>query len=286
MPELPEVEIIKLFLAKKTVSLKVETIDVIYSKSFIGDDRLLIGKKIASVERRAKVLRIGFGDSELLIHLKMSGQLIFKGREEFIGGHPTKDMFADLPNKSTRVIIHFSGGSKLFFNDQRKFGWIKLMDNSQLKIDNFLQTVGPEPLDKEFTGKILKERLLKRKNTPVKVALLDQQILAGIGNIYACEACFLAGIHPCKKISELKNKDFRKLHKGIIESLESGIKYGGSSKTHFADPLGRKGLFLDYAYVYGRESLPCKKCRTPIEKIKFGGRGTYFCPSCQPFDPA
>lgn len=281
MPELPEVEIIKLFLAQNIIGLKIESVEILNKKSFTNEPSLLIGKKIQSVKRRAKVLRIGFGETELLIHLKMSGQLIFKGEEKFIGGHPTKDMFGDLPNKSTRVIFNFSGGSKLYFNDQRKFGWIKLIDNSQLRIDNFLQRIGPEPLDKEFTWKILKERLLKRKNTPVKVALLDQQIIAGIGNIYACEACFLAGIHPSKKISELKNEDFQKLHKRIIESLKSGIKFGGSSKTHFVSPEGKKGLFLDYAFVYGREKLPCKNCKTPIEKIKLGGRGTHFCPSCQ-----
>lgn len=301
MPELPEVEIIKLFLAQNIVGLKVKTVEILNRKSFLGDPQLLIGKKIKSIERRAKVLIINFNQDRdaslamtILIHLKMSGQLILKqksksknkqslpkGKKEFIGGHPTVDMHLEMPNKSTRVIFNFSNGSKLFFNDQRKFGWIKLVDNSQLRIDNFLQRVGPEPLEKKFSWQILKESLLRRRKTPVKVALLDQEIVAGIGNIYACEACFLAGIHPSKKISELNNKDFQKLHKGIIESLKNGIKFGGSSKTHFADPLGKKGLFLDYAYVYGREKLPCKKCKTPIEKIKLGGRGTYFCPSCQ-----
>lgn len=282
MPELPEVEIIKLFLARNIVGSKVQSIEVLNSKSFFSDPKMLIGKKIQSVERRAKILRIGFGKIELLVHLKMSGQLIFKGEEKFIGGHPTVDMHLEMPNKSTRVIFNFSNGSKLFFNDQRKFGWIKLMGHqSGVMGHDFFSKLGSEPLKKEFSWQVLKENLMKRKNTPVKVALLDQQIIAGIGNIYACEACFLAGIHPSKKISELKNEDFQKLHKRIIESLKSGIKLGGSSKTHFVNPEGIKGLFLDYAYVYGREKLPCKNCKTPVEKIKLGGRGTYFCPSCQ-----
>lgn len=279
MPELPEVEIIKLFLAKNIVGLKVKSVDVLNSKSFIGDPKLLLGKEIKDVERRAKVLRIEFGDIELLIHLKMSGQLIFKGGGNFIGGHPTKDMFGDFPNKYTRVIFNFSGGRKLFFNDQRKFGWIKLIDKG--KSEELFKKLGPEPLEKEFSWKILKDNLLRRKKTAVKVALLDQQVVAGIGNIYACEACFLAGIEPQKKCVELSDNQVKKLHKGVIESLKNGIKYGGSSKTHFINPVGKKGLFLDYSFVYGREKLPCKNCGTPIQKIKLGGRGTFYCPNCQ-----
>ena len=293
MPELPEVEIVKLFLAQKIIGFRIESVEVLNSKSFIGNSAPLIGKEIKSVERRAKVLRISFEEVELIIHLKMSGQLIFKGQEKFIGGHPTKDMLSQMPNKSTRVILELVNPrlstlatSHLYFNDQRKFGWIKVVTGNKLESDKLFEKLGPEPLDKEFTWNVLRNNLLRRKNTPVKVALLDQQILAGVGNIYACEACLLAGIHPCKKIGELKNEDFQKLYKGIIGSLKNGIKYGGSSKTHFINPVGKKGLFLDYAYVYGREKLPCKRCKNLIEKIKLSGRGTYFCPSCQPFDSA
>lgn len=287
MPELPEVETIKLFLAQKIVGLRVKSVDVLNPKSFSGNADLLISKEIKSVERKAKVLRIGFKDFELLIHLKMSGQLVLKGKEKFIGGHPTKDMFGDLPNKSTRVIFeldHFpldASGYTLYFNDQRKFGWIKLVDREQVVGDSMFGKIGPEPLEKEFNWRILKENLLKRRKTPVKVALLDQSVVAGVGNIYACEACFIAGVDPRKKSEELSDGEFKKIHRGVIESLRNGIKHGGSSKTHFMNPEGKKGLFLDFAFVYGREKLPCKRCKTSIKKIKLGGRGTYFCEECQ-----
>lgn len=287
MPELPEVETIKLFLEKNIVGLKIKSVEVLNSKSFLGDSKLLVDKQIKSVKRRAKVLRIGFGDFELLTHLKMSGQMIFKGKakrvkgEDFIGGHPTKDMFGDFPNRSTRVIFNFSNGSKLFFNDQRKFGWIKLVDRELVVGGSIFAKIGPEPLESEFTWQILKDRLLKRRKTAVKVALLDQQVVAGVGNIYACEACFLAGVDPGKKCGELTDVEFKKVHQGVVESLKNGIKYGGSSKTHFMNPEGKKGLFLDYAFVYGREKLPCRRCGALIMKMKLGGRGTYYCEECQ-----
>ena len=282
MPELPEVEIIKLFLHKNITGLKVKSINVLNEKSFLGDSQLILNNTIRSVERRAKVLRIRFDGMELLIHLKMSGQMIFVGKEKHIGGHPTKDMFGDLPNRSTRVIFNLSDGSTLYFNDQRKFGWIKLMNQeSRIMNQDFFGKFGPEPFEKSFTWEVLKKNLLRRKKTPIKVALLDQEIVAGVGNIYACEACFIAGIDPRVRIEELKDEDFRMIHTGIVEALGNGVKYGGSSKTHFADPEGRKGLFLDYAFVYGREKISCKKCGTLIEKIKLGGRGTFYCPKCQ-----
>lgn len=281
MPELPEVETIKLFLEKNIVSKKVKSVEIINPKSFLGEAQLIVGQIIKSVERRAKVLRIQFMEYELLIHLKMSGQMILIGKEKNIGGHPTKDMFGDLPNRSTRVIFNLSDGATLYFNDQRKFGWIKLRDlNSEIG-DKFLDKLGPEPLEKDFNWQELKKNLLRRKKTPIKVALLDQEIVAGVGNIYACEACFIAGIDPRTRNEDMEDSEFKRVCEGVLEALESGVKYGGSSKTHFADPVGKKGLFLEYAFVYGREELPCKKCGTLIEKIKLGGRGTFYCPKCQ-----
>ena len=288
MPELPEVETIKLFLDKNISGLKIKSVEILNAKSFLGDPNLLLEKKIKSVNRRAKLLRINFGELELLIHLKMSGQIILMKdekrktkNESFVGGHPTKDMFGEFPNKSTRVIFNLSDGSTLYFNDQRKFGWIKLVNSDDIKVDKFLNSVGHEPLEKSYTWQQLKESLFKRKKSSVKVAILDQQVVAGVGNIYACEACFLAGIDPRKKSGELSDLEYKKLHKGIVEALSKGIKYGGSSKTHFIDPEGRKGLFLDYAFVYGREKLPCKRCGNLIKKIKLAGRGTFYCEVCQ-----
>lgn len=289
MPELPEVETIKLFLANKIPGLKVIKVEILNPKSFIGDYKLILDKEIKSIERRAKVLRIQFEDNELLIHLKMSGQLIWEKNYEsrikgggFAGGHPTKDMNLEMPNKSTRVIFCLSDGSKLFFNDQRKFGWIRLMDHdSSIMGHDFFAKVGPEPLEDGFTWQILKKRLLARKKTAIKIALLNQEVVAGVGNIYACEACFIAGIDPRKKVSDLEERDFRSLYEGIITSLITGIKYGGSTRSHFIDPSGKKGQFLDYAFVYARENKECRHCGEVIKKIKLGGRGTYYCENCQ-----
>src|SRR3989344_2007260 len=232
----------------------------------------------------------------LLIHLKMSGQIIFlpatsnlKPNTRFIGGHPTKDMFSDLPNKSTRVIFELENStlhpvpSTLFFNDQRKFGWIKLLsdDESRELANKVLSKLGPEPLEKNFTWQILKSKILNHKSSPIKITILDQTVVSGVGNIYACEALFHAKIDPRKKVSELSDAEVKRLREGIVSSLKDGIKYGGSTRTHFVSDEGKKGLFLDYAKVYNRLGRPCKICGTKIAKIKLGGRGTFYCPTCQ-----
>lgn len=290
MPELPEVETIKLGLRKKIIGLKISKITVLNPKSLQADPELLKDKKVLNIERLAKVLKLDLeGEISLLIHLKMSGQLILvkksegrgKNEEKLIGGHPTKDMIGEMPNRSTRVIFEFSDGSTLYFNDQRKFGWIKGVKSSEVRDQSLIKSLGPEPLSKNFTWQILKEKLQKRLNTPIKVAIMDQQIISGIGNIYANEACFLAKIDPITKVAKLTNAQYKKLHNGIIKSLQDGIKFGGSTRTHFISTEGRKGMFLDHAFVYSRDKSPCKNCRTEIKKIKLGGRGTYFCPNCQ-----
>ena len=155
------------------------------------------------------------------------------------------------------------------------------MDSDQLTGDSLFRNLGPEPLEKEFSWEVLKERLLKRKNTAVKVVLLDQAVLAGVGNIYASESLFNAKIDPRVKAGSLSEEQFKKLHKGVIKALEDGIKYGGSTKTHFVDAEGKKGLFLDYAKVYFKDKKPCIQCKTTILKITLGGRGTFYCPTCQ-----
>jgi formamidopyrimidine-DNA glycosylase len=282
MPELPEVETIKLSLQPKIVGLSIKSLKIFNKNSIQGNPKLVIDKNILNIERKAKLLLVNLdGDISILFHLKMSGQLIFAGDEKFIGGHPTIDMLGALPNKSTRVIFEFSNNSKLYFNDQRKFGWIKIFNKEQLSVDSFLNKLGPEPLEKKFTWRVLKMNLLKHKASPVKVALLDQSIIAGVGNIYASEACFNAKIDPRTKVRDLTDEQFRKLHSGLVLSLQRGIKYGGSTRTHFVDVDGKKGLFLDYAKVYNRDKKLCLVCQTPIEKIKLGGRGTFFCPHCQ-----
>ncbi|MCL4366126.1 bifunctional DNA-formamidopyrimidine glycosylase/DNA-(apurinic or apyrimidinic site) lyase [Patescibacteria group bacterium] len=277
MPELPEVETIKLGLEKKIIGLTIQNIQVLSPKSFLGPPKLVEGQKILKIWRRAKILGMDLSDDiSLLFHLKMSGQLIYEDERRFIGGHPTEDMLGKMPNSHTRVIFSFSDGSHLYFNDQRKFGWVKIVQSEKI-----LGKLGPEPLEKGFTWQILKSNLLKHKSQPIKVAIMDQSVVAGVGNIYANETCFLARIDPRKKVSQLTDKEFQALYKGIIGALREGIKHKGSTRAHFVDAQGRKGYFLDYAKVYGKEGYPCSGCPGKVKKITLGGRGTYFCPKCQ-----
>ncbi|MDO8576819.1 MAG: bifunctional DNA-formamidopyrimidine glycosylase/DNA-(apurinic or apyrimidinic site) lyase [Candidatus Daviesbacteria bacterium] len=281
MPELPEVETIKLGLEKKMIGLKIQKIQVLSPKSFIGNPNLAKGQIVLKIWRRAKILGMDLGKITLLFHMKMSGQLVWDGNTKFIGGHPTEDMLGTMPNPHTRVIFSFAGGSHLYFNDQRKFGWVKVVDRLQVAGDSSIKNLGPEPLEKSFTWQVLKQNLLRHKKMPVKVAIMDQSVVSGVGNIYANEACFNAKIDPRTKVGEMSDNQFKSLHSGIIEVLKAGIKYGGSTRVHFVDTEGRKGYFLDYAFVYWRDKYPCKICGTEIKKVSLGGRGTYFCPHCQ-----
>lgn len=308
MPELPEVETIKLGLQKKIVGLKITKIQIYSPKSFIGNPNLAQGKKVLNIWRKAKILGMDLGSRSkieyrisLLFHLKMTGQLIYESQvariksqgkgnldsrlstldSRFVGGHPTLDMRDAMPNSHTRVIFSFSDGSHLYFNDQRRFGWVKIVNSSELIDNGLLINLGTEPLEKEFSWETLKQNLLKHPNMPVKVAIMDQTVISGIGNIYASEACFDAKINPILKVKDLSDQQFRRLHQGIVKSLKDGIKYGGASRAHFVDSEGHKGYFLSYAYVYGLDKHPCKKCKTEIKKIQLAGRGTYFCPNCQ-----
>lgn len=284
MPELPEVETIKLSLKPHIIGQKITQLKVLNPKSFNGSSSSILNKNITNLFRRAKMLVIELQDQNVLvIHLKMSGQIIYQSKsfsdQNFVGGHPTQDMLQDQPNKHTRVIFEFSSGDKLFFNDQRKFGWIKLLKTKDL--EQFFKSLGPEPLEKEFTLDLFTHNLLKHPNWPIKLAIMEPKVVVGVGNIYANEALFNSQINPQTKVKSLSSQDISNLYQGIIKALSDGIKYGGSTKTHFTDSQGRKGVFLDHARVYGKDKTNCLNCHTEIIKIKLGGRGTFFCPTCQ-----
>jgi len=289
MPELPEVETIRRGLEKKIVSKTIINIEIIEPKEVQGSPQEAIGQNVLNVWRKAKMLGIDLSSEKseknitLLFHLKMTGQLVYvdQDHERIIGGHPTSDMRGDLPNKSTRVIFEFEDNSKLYFNDQRKFGWVKVIPTNKVGEIPAIRTLGPEPLEKEFNWEILKINLLKHKSQPVKVALMDQSVVSGIGNIYASEALFDARVDPRRKVSTLLDEEFKRLVEGIKKSLAVSIEKGGSTRAHFVDTEGKKGYFLDYANVYGKEGKKCNQCPGKVEKITQAGRGTYFCPACQ-----
>jgi formamidopyrimidine-DNA glycosylase len=287
MPELPEVETIKLGLNKLLIGKQVKAVSFDWTKSFPNDkstsDVFLIGAKVTSVRRRAKVLIIDLStEYSLIIHLKMTGQLVYRGSDNSFGaGHPNESLIGNLPDKSTRVTIEFNDGSKLFFNDQRKFGWMRLFPTVEIMNIDFFKKVGPEPLEPEFTGKVLEQRLQRKKNSNIKAALLDQTVLAGVGNIYADESLWGAKIHPTRLVKTLKPKEIEKLRDEIVYVLSLSIAKGGSTDKNYVNAEGKKGSYLTFARVFRRENLPCPRCDTTIIKTRVAGRGTHLCPFCQ-----
>jgi len=287
MPELPEVETIRAGLAKLLPGKVIKDVWYDWDKSFPNAPsdvaRFLVGSRITKVRRRAKVLIIELsGGWALIVHLKMTGQLIFVGKNQRFGaGHPSKDMVAELPVKSTHVILDFTDGSKLFFNDQRKFGWMRLLPALEIPEIDFFKKVGPEPLDDDFTVGIFVERLMRRKNSNIKSVLLDQTVIAGVGNIYADESLWSAKIHPSTLTGKVPKDKLVLLYNSLREILALSIAKGGSTDKNYVDAEGQKGSYLSFANVFRKEGQPCPRCGTPIEKIRVAGRGTHICPHCQ-----
>jgi formamidopyrimidine-DNA glycosylase len=245
--------------------------------------RFLVGAKIEKVRRRAKVLIIELsGGWALIIHLKMTGQLVFVGKgQRFGAGHPGKELVGDLPAKSTRVTLDFTDGSKLFFNDQRKFGWMRLMPVLEIPEIDFFKKVGPEPLEADFTVDLFIERFMSRKNSNIKAVLLDQTVIAGVGNIYADESLWGAKIHPATLTGDVPKTQLVMLYSSLRDVLNLSIKKGGSTDKNYVDAEGKRGSYLSFANVFRKEGQPCPRCGTPIEKIRVAGRGTHICPHCQ-----
>jgi len=283
MPELPEVETIKRVLEKAIVGKKIKNIEVRKTKIFQGKPEEIIGRKIEGIERQGKMLIIKLsGDKALVVHFKLTGQMVWvpEAGEQVIVGHPIPFAGTQLPAKTTHVIFEIDGG-KLFYNDLRQFGWIKLIENLKFKIEN-LEKLGPEPFDKEFTVEYL-EGIFSRSAKPIKLVLMDQTKIAGVGNIYANEALFEAGILPTRPAKKLRDEEIKKLREAIIKVLEEGIKYGGSSAKDeaYIKPTGEPGGYQQHFRVYQREGEKCPKCGTIIKRINLGGRGTFWCEKCQ-----
>lgn len=286
MPELPEVETIRIGLSKLLPSLVIADVWHDWQKSFPNAPadvaRFMVNAKITAVRRRAKVLIIELSSNySLVIHLKMTGQLVYRGRVGFGAGHPSGSLIGQLPDKSTRVVIEFRDGSKLFFNDQRKFGWMRLLPSPEVPEIDFMKKVGPEPLEDDFTAADFIKRLLSRRNSPIKAVLLDQTVIAGVGNIYADEALWAARIHPLAAVKNISRVKLVALYKELREVLALSIKKGGSTDRNYVDASGQKGSYLSFAQVFRRQGQPCPRCGTKIEKIRAASRGTHLCPRCQ-----
>lgn len=294
MPELPEVETVRRGLSRLLPGLQIIAVNFDWPKSFPNApadvEQFVIGAKIVDVKRRAKVLMIELSTNySLVIHLKMTGQLVFvaaagqqpSADSRFGAGHPNDSLIGELPDKSTRVTLSLNDGSKLFFNDQRKFGWMRLIPTPEVQNLDFFKKVGPEPLSSDFNWQIFRDRCQRRKNSNIKSVILDQTVLAGIGNIYADESLWGAKIHPSTLVKDISGAQFHKLYDKIVSVLKLAIEKGGSTNRNYVNAEGKKGSYMDFARVFRRENQPCSRCGTTIEKIRVAARGTHVCPSCQ-----
>jgi formamidopyrimidine-DNA glycosylase len=287
MPELPEVETVRRGLHALIIGRTIKDATHDTPKSFPNAEadvkKFLRGANIVDVRRRAKVLLIDLSSQySLVVHLKMTGQMVYRGEQVFGAGHPNDSLVGELPDKSTRVTLTFQDGSQLFFNDQRKFGWMRLLPTTEVPNINFFKKVGPEPLSNDFTSKIFIERIRKRANTTIKAALLDQTVLAGIGNIYADEALWGARIHPAERVRDVPDTKLKTLFTELRFVLELSIEKGGSTDRNYVNAEGKKGSYIDFARVFRREGKDCPRHPgTVVIKTRVAGRGTHLCPKCQ-----
>ena len=273
MPELPEVETVRRGLAQELpgrmisgVTLRRADLRTPFPKNFAN---LLAGKRIQAIHRRAKYLQVELeGGQVLVIHLGMSGKLVMQTK--------APKSYA----KHDHVVFDFDDGRQLIFNDARRFGLMDLATTTTLDSHPLFAHLGFEPLSPDFTAKALHERL-SRRQSPVKVAIMDQELVVGVGNIYASEALHQAGIHPARKAATINMEEAVRLHMAIQKVLLAAIESGGSTLRDYVRSSGDAGYFQHHFQVYDREGEPCFACKSPIENLRQAGRSTYFCASCQ-----
>jgi formamidopyrimidine-DNA glycosylase len=282
MPELPEVETIRIGLQRYLVGHTIQAITINLQKQISGDTQAIIGSKIIAVKRFGKGLVIELNNGySITAHVKMTGQLLYKAphlSKQVIAGN-AKVEIASLPDKYTHVIFHFDHDASLFYRDVRQFGWIKIVRSDLVASQPYFKKLGPEPL-RDLTFKQFKNILTKRK-TPIKQLIMDQSVIAGVGNIYANDALFVSRIHPQRPANSLLEEEQKGLFAAIEQVLKKGIEVGGASEWSYVDALGKSGRYQEYFQVYRKQGQPCPRCGTKIEEIRLGGRGTFFCPHCQ-----
>lgn len=324
MPELPEVETIRKDLSASLLGHRVRSVQVFSLKSALPSAAFLIrnltGRTVIEIRRRGKLLIFCLaplkkttaktkinqaklnkiksdGFDYLLVHLRMTGQLIYLDKKvRLSGGHSLKDLENEpakilpeeqwensvggfLPNKYTRIQLDFFGGAKLFFNDLRKFGYFRLVTKVQL--EKILQAgYGPEPLTKDFTEENFK-KMFSGRSLKIKALLLNQKIIAGLGNIYVDESLWQAGIDPERRVNKLKPTEIKKLYRAIKEIITRAVKYRGTTFNNYVDSFGRRGNFSRFLKVYHRQGQPCPKCGRNILRKKVAGRSSHYCPYCQ-----
>ena len=281
MPELPEVETVRRGLNKLTTDLPIQGGEVLLPRTLAYPNDVeqfwqgITGSAIASWHRRGKYLLAQLDDRSqqpagwLGVHLRMTGQLLWVQQNSTLQKH-------------TRIRLLFPQNNELRFVDTRTFGkfWYVPPETEVESIITGLQKLGPEPFAKNFSLEYFTDKLHNRRRH-IKTLLLDQAVVAGIGNIYADEALFKSGIKPNTVAANLTARQIKHLHASIIDVLQTSIDKGGTTFSDFLNLLGVSGNYGDSALVYGRKEQPCRVCGTPIDKIKLGGRSSHFCPKCQ-----
>lgn len=285
MPELPEVETIRRDLESRILGKNIDAVTVRLPKIVHGPleffEEVLQDTSITAIQRTGKLLQLELAKTPfvLLIHLKMTGQLLYQSQNDFVaGGHPFPAFSEPLPNKWTHIELAFEDKSHLYFNDLRQFGYWQIVTKNEQETIN--SQYGIEPLTPNFTWENFSAQMSKKRGV-LKAVLLDQTFISGLGNIYADEVCFLSGILPTRRVESLSTEELSKLYESCLRVIEKAVLHRGTSFRDFKDTEGREGGYAKFLMVYGRENLPCLRCGTPIEKIKLAGRGTHFCPHCQ-----
>lgn len=326
MPELPEVETVRRGLKDYILNKKIVQVKVDCEKSFVGGAEMAQaaeGATVTDIRRRGKALLIDLDNGcTLMLHLRMTGQLIWRGsfssaisslksasapsqgdepssvrsstsprtsstitspqdaaHANFAAGHPSKNFTDNLPNAQTRVTFVFAEG-KLFFNDQRKFGFVKILPTNEVELDKFIAELAKEPWEME-AGELY-QKCQRHGRSPIKAVLLNQKLIAGLGNIYADESLFYAGVHPAEFAGNLTEEQVAKILEGACKVMDASIDSGGSTMATYVRPDGSTGDYLEkFAQVFRREGKECYRCGAEIVKTRCAGRGTHYCPNCQ-----
>lgn len=273
MPELPEVETIKKTLRHLVVNKTIAHVDVHLPRIVREPEKdefvsILVGKTILDIDRRGKFLLFRLSEGWTMIsHLRMEGNYgLFSANEPLV--------------KHTHVVFSFDDGTQLRYKDTRQFGTMDLLPTVEVDCHHSLLKLGREPFDPEFTAEYFFKRI-ENKKKPIKALLLDQQVVTGVGNIYADEILFRSGIKPCVLACALTTEQARAVYENIRVVLDEAIEAGGSSVKSYVNGQGEMGMFQQQLYVYQRHGQPCKICGDEIQKMRLGGRGTHYCPSCQ-----
>lgn len=300
MPELPEVTVVVNSLNRVIKGLVLKSVEFDWPKKFAWGEfsaNDLAGMRVKGLRRMGKVIVIDLEKSgkvrelestslSIVIHLKLTGQLIYQDKKTRVsGGHPIPPLNSPVPNSTTRATFEFTNGGHLYFNDMRKFGWVKIVKSDERSIKDAIGKVelGPDPL--VMTADEFLDRTKKKPQSRIKKLLMDQTFVSGIGNIYSDEALWRARVHPKRAVVSLSDMEIKAIFKGVVDSFNLAISKGGSSANSFVDGRGEKGFYLTFAKAYHMTGRSCERCKTPITRQKMDGRSAHFCPACQRLKP-